>query len=270
VILVDGVVSESLNVLDRGLAYGDGVFRTMRAESGRVLHWARHQRKLEHDCARLAIACPSGAALTADIARILRAEPDCVLKIIVTRGQGGRGFAPPMPAEPTRVVASFPLPPSPPDGDEHGVRVRWCSTRLATQPALAGIKHLNRLENVLARSEWTDAAIAEGILLDADGDVVEGTMSNVFVLEQDRLITPALERCGVAGVQRDRLIDLAPRLCRGCEIGSLSPQRLLAADQVYLVNSVIGAWWVCALDARTWNRCGLTPVLQAALRGDDD
>ena len=269
-ILVDGRVSESLSALDRGLAYGDGVFRTMRAESGTVLYWARHYRKLEHDCARLAIACPAAAVLRAEVDRIVHAEPDCVLKIIVTRGQGGRGFAPPVLAEPTRVVASFPLPQSPPDCDEHGVRVRWCSTRLGVQPALAGVKHLNRLENVLARSEWTDPAIAEGIVLDAGGDVVEGTMSNVFVLERDRLITPALERCGVAGVQRDRLIALAQRLCRGCEVGAISPQRLLEADQVYLVNSVIGAWWVSALEARRWQRCELTPVLQAALRAGDD
>jgi 4-amino-4-deoxychorismate lyase len=269
VILVDGVVSETLNALDRGLAYGDGVFRTMRVESGQVLHWARHRRKLQHDCERIAIACPAGAVLSADIGRIVRTEPECVLKIIVTRGQGGRGFAPPAPAEPTRVVASFPLPQSPPGCDEHGVRVRWCSIRLAMQPALAGVKHLNRLENVLARSEWTDAGIAEGLLLDAGGGVVEGTMSNVFVLERDRLVTPALDSCGVAGVQRERLIELAPRLCRGCEIGPISPQRLLAADQVYLVNSVIGAWWVSALEARSWNRCELTPVLQAAMRAGD-
>ncbi|MGH8637722.1 MAG: aminodeoxychorismate lyase [Burkholderiales bacterium] len=268
-ILVDGLVSEALSALDRGLAYGDGVYRTMRAESGRVLHWPRHHRKLEHDCARLGIACLAAPVLSADIARILRAEPDCVLKIIVTRGQGGRGFAPPMHTEPTRVVASFPLPPPPQDCDEHGVRVRWCSTRLAAQPALAGVKHLNRLENVLARSEWTDPTIAEGIMLDAGGDVVEGTMSNVFILEQGRLITPALERCGVAGVQRERLIALAERICRGCEVGSVSPQRLLAADQVYLLNSVIGAWWVSALEARTWKRSELTPVLQSALRADD-
>jgi 4-amino-4-deoxychorismate lyase len=270
VILVDGLLSESLSALDRGLAYGDGVYRTMRSESGTVLQWARHHRKLENDCARLAIACPAAAVLSADIGRIVRVEPDCVLKIIVTRGQGGRGFAPSIAAEPTRVVASFPLPQQPAGCDEHGVRVRWCSIRLGLQPALAGVKHLNRLENVLARSEWTDPAIAEGLMLDAGGDIIEGTMSNLFILEHDRLITPGLDRCGVAGVQRERLIALAHRLCGGCEIGSISPQRLLAADQVYLVNSVIGAWWVTALEARTWKRCELTPALQAALRTDDD
>lgn len=268
-ILVDGLIRESLSALDRGLAYGDGVFRTMRVESGKVALWGNHYRKLERDCARLGIPCPAAAVLMSDLERLLHDEPSCVVKIIVTRGQGGRGFAPPEDAEPTRVVASFSLPPLPPGCDEHGVRVRWCSTRLAEQPALAGVKHLNRLENVLARREWTDAAIAEGIMCTAEGQVVEGTMSNIFILERDRLITPALDRCGVEGVQRERLIAIAGRICGGCEVGDVSPERLLAAEQVYLVNSVIGAWWVSALEARRWGRCELTSVLQAALRADD-
>jgi 4-amino-4-deoxychorismate lyase len=73
----------------------------------------------------------------------------------------------------------------------------------------------------------------------------------------------------VAGIQRERLIALAERVCGGCEIDPIVPERLLAAEQVYLVNSVIGAWWVAALDARAWARSELTPIVQAALRGDD-
>jgi 4-amino-4-deoxychorismate lyase len=269
VILVDGKTSEAVSALDRGLAYGDGVFRTLRAESGRLLLGHRHYRKLEHDCARLAIPCPEWSVLESDIERILAEEPDCVVKIVVTRGQGGRGFAPPARVQPTRVVASFPLPAPPPGCDEQGVRVRWCSTRLSAQPALAGVKHLNRLENVLARSEWDDPAIVEGLLCDAGGRVIEGTMSNVFILEGGRMVTSPLEQCGVAGIQRERLIALAERVCGGCEIDPIVPERLLAAEQVYLVNSVIGAWWVAALDARAWARSELTPIVQAALRGDD-
>jgi 4-amino-4-deoxychorismate lyase len=269
VILVNGQLGQALSALDRGLAYGDGVFRTMRAEAGRLLLWSHHYRKLESDCSRLGLPCPAASDLATDIARILSEEPDCVVKIIVTRGQGGRGFGPPVDPEPTRIVASFALPDPPAGCDDHGVHVRWCSMRLAAQPALAGVKHLNRLENVLARGEWSDPAIAEGILCDVRGDVAEGTMSNLFILERDRLVTPALDDCGVKGVQRERLIALAERLCGGCEIGSVSPRRLLAADQVYLVNSVIGAWWVSALDARTWKRCAITPLVQATLRADN-
>lgn len=241
----------------------------MRAESGRVRLWRDHYRKLQEDCQALGLACPHEQALIADIERILSAQPECVVKIIVTRGQGGRGYALPACAAPSRVVASFPLPEPPPGCDEHGIRVRWCATRLADQPALAGVKHLNRLENVLARREWGDPAIAEGLMCDGAGNVVEATMSNVFILENDRLVTPALDRCGVAGVQRARLIGLARSICSGCEIGRISPERLLAAEQVYLVNSVIGAWWVSALEARRWARSPRTPPLIAALRAND-
>jgi 4-amino-4-deoxychorismate lyase len=265
VILVDGQPKESVHALDRGLAYGDGVFRTMRATAGAVQLWPEHYRKLRADCARLGIVCPGERDLLDDIERILGVEGDCIVKLIVTRGQGGRGYAAPAGAVPTRVAASFPPPVSPADRAERGVRVRWCATPLGDQPALAGVKHLNRLENVLARNEWTDAAVAEGLMCDLHGHVIEGTMSNVFILERGRLVTPPLERCGVDGVQRARLIELAPRLCGGCEVAPITPPRLLAADQIYLTNSVIGAWWASALDERTWARCEPTPAVLAAL-----
>jgi 4-amino-4-deoxychorismate lyase len=265
VILVNGQAGDSVHALDRGLAYGDGVFRTMRARSGILLLWLQHFRKLQADCGRLGIECPGEPEFGTDIERIVSTEPDCVVKLIVTRGQGGRGYAAPAHAVPTRVAASFPLPAPRPGWDEHGVRARWCTARLADQPALAGVKHLNRLENVLARNEWNDADIAEGLMCDGAGQVIAGTMSNVFILEADRLVTPVLERCGVEGVQRSRVIALAQSLGVRSSIEPITPRRLLAADQVYLTNSVIGAWWLSALDVRTWRRCDLTPALLAAV-----
>lgn len=264
-ILVDGRPGTCISALDRGFAYGDGVFRTMRAEAGAVLLWSEHYRKLQGDCSRLDIPCPEEDVLRADLGHVLGEMPTCAVKIIVTRGQGARGYAPPAACEPTRVVAGFPLPANRAQSAEMGVRVRWCATRLSEQPLLAGVKHLNRLENVLARREWDDPAIAEGLMCDAAGSVVDGTMSNVFIYENGWLVTPPLDRCGVAGVQRDRLIALADKLCNGCRIEPIAPARLLAAEQVYLVNSLIDAWWVAALDTRVWQRCELTPRLQLAL-----
>jgi len=127
------------------------------------------------------------------------------------------------------------------------------------------VKHLNRLENVLARREWSEPQIAEGLMCDGAGQVIAGTMSNVFILEADRLVTPALERCGVEGVQRSRLLALAQGLGVRSSIESIAPDRLTAADQVYVTNSVIGAWWVSALETKTWRRCDLTAALLAAL-----
>ena len=248
-ILVNGRPDQVVDALDRGLAYGDGVFRTMRAQAGRVRLWRLHVTKLQSDCERLGIACPDEAQLRSDVERVLADHADCAVKAVVTRGCGGRGYAGFDATEPTRIVARFPLPAARAGSDEHGVCTRWCRIRLGHQPALAGVKHLNRLENVLARREWTCDAIAEGILCDVHEQVIGGTMSNVFVLEQGRLVTPPLDRCGVEGVQR---------------------ARLLAAEQVYLTNSVMGLWWISRLDDRCWSRAPLTALLQTALQGDDE
>jgi 4-amino-4-deoxychorismate lyase len=265
VILVDGRPGEAVNALDRGLAYGDGVFRTVRADRGRVRLWSRHYAKLQRDCERLAIECPSERDLCADVQRLLARSADGVVKIIVTRGAGARGYGGLEAGRATRVVARFPLP-APRGGiEQRGVRARWCTLRLSHQPALAGVKHLNRLENVLARREWTQDDIDEGLLCDVQDGVIGGTMTNVFVLERGRLVTPPLDRCGVEGVQREQLLAAAPALGIDCSIEPLSRARLLAADQVYLLNSVIGLWWLAALDERRWTRSSVAEYVRAAL-----
>lgn len=270
-ILIDGNSDGRIDPLDRGLAYGDGVYRTMRVRNGRVLHWARQYAKLCADCARLRIACPPMAVLDDDLQRVSSAHPEGVCKIIVTRGTGGRGYAAPPDSRSTRVVAGFAHADSSPERTRNGVRARWCLTAVTEQPALAGIKHLNRLDSVLARSEWTDPDIAEGLMLDREGNVVEGTMSNVFVLEGHRLATPRLDRAGVAGVQRERLMDKCRQAGLTCVEAHIGRDRLLAADAVYFTNSVIGLWWVSRLDARTWPLHPLTERLVADIdAGSDD
>jgi 4-amino-4-deoxychorismate lyase len=239
----------------------------MRAESGRVRYWRRHIEKLGHDCAALDIACPSESALRRDIERLLGQTPDCIVKISVIRGGGGRGYAAQPGSRSLRIVASFPASAERHDWFHNGVRIRWCRTALAIQPRLAGIKHLNRLENVLARSEWDDPDIAEGLMLDTEGHVIEGTFTNLFVLDAAGLTTPDLNNCGVAGVQRDRMFEMAARLGIRCRIEQLSMERVLASAQVLLVNSVIGLWWVSNCEGRRWGR---NEMLDAITRGLDD
>jgi len=261
VVLVDGKPVALIGALDRGLSYGDGVFRTMRATGGRVLWWPRHVAKLLRDCERLAIPSPSDKVLLSEVRQVLSAESDCVVKIIITRGSGGRGYAPPGDIEPVRVVARFSLPAIPADRGSAGICARWCRTQVSMQPALAGVKHLNRLDSVLARAEWSEPEVAEGMMLDRDGWVVQGTMTNVFILEGDRLITPILNSSGVAGVQRERLMGLAAQVGLKCVEDRIAPDRLLAADQVYVTNSVIGLWWLSRLDNRRWDRRDISGAL---------
>lgn len=240
--LINGEPGESINAKDRGLQYGDGVFRTLLLRSGKLVQWQRHFLKLQHDCIRLNIECPPIKLLEADLARLTGASSAGVVKIIITRGIASRGYAPQNDAVPTRIVSLSPMPVYAASMAEQGIRVQMCKLRLGHQPRLAGIKHLNRLENVLAAAELQEPAMAEGILLDEDDCVIEGTRSNLFMVQNGKLYTPDLSRCGVAGVQRDRVIELAASHGLSCKVQPVKMRALLAADEIFMVNSVIGLW----------------------------
>ena len=251
-ILVNGAVADSVAATDRGLAYGDGVFRTLPVKRGRPQCWEIHYRKLEHDCAALAVACPPLQVLVHELEQLARESADFVAKIIVTRGSGVRGYAPPQPASPTRIVMSAPLPEYPAEFTRSGIKVHLCATRLSFQPRLAGVKHLNRLENVIARAEWNDPALHEGLLLDAEDHVIGGTMSNLFLVENGALVTPELSRCGVAGVTRERIMKAAAKQGMACRVEAITQARLLDAPEAMLVNSVIGAWQIGVCAGKSW------------------
>lgn len=251
-VLIDGAPRDSISARDRGFAYGDGVFRTIAVTGGKPELWARQLAKLAADCAALGIPAPDKAALAREAALVLAGHDKAVLKIVVTRGAGGRGYKPPEPAEPTRIVMRAPWPDYSPRFSAKGVAMRLCATRLGLQPRLAGLKHLNRLEQVLARDEWSDPVISEGIMCDAEGRVVEGVMSNLFVMSDGRLLTPDLYRCGVAGVMRELVLEIAASLKLEAEVTDLSLDDLRAADEVFLTNSLIGIWPVRRFEAQEW------------------
>ncbi|MEQ1669070.1 MAG: aminodeoxychorismate lyase, partial [Sulfuriferula sp.] len=203
--LVNGDISAQLAANDRGLSYGDGVFRTMLMRAGNINNWSMHYAKLAKDCMQLALTCPDKSLFENDIL-YLSAQQDGVIKLTVTRGVGARGYAPTAGAPVTRISTWSALPAHPQHARDTGIRARWCQLRLGRQPLLAGIKHLNRLENVLARAEWQDTDILEGLLLDEAGHVIGGTMSNLFIIKGRQLYTPDLTACGIAGVTRDRIL----------------------------------------------------------------
>lgn len=179
--LINGQDSTTLSAQDRGLLYGDGLFETIAIRNGAPLRWERHLQRLMLGCERLGIPCPDVTTLTLESLDLCKGHDRAVLKLIVTRGVGGRGYRAPAQLQPTRILARHPWPDYP-DHARDGVRVRLCDMRLAQQPALAGIKHLNRLEQVLARAEWNDEDIAEGLLFDREDHVIEATMSNLFLV----------------------------------------------------------------------------------------
>jgi 4-amino-4-deoxychorismate lyase len=268
-ILVDGLPATAVPADDRGFTYGDGVFRTLSMRQGHAKWWPQQYAKLAADCKALGITAPAESDLGLDLQTIALQHPDCALRITVTRGSGGRGYAGPENPRPRRVVSASPLPEYPAHWPEQGISVRVCELRLAAQPCLAGIKHLNRLENVLARAEWDDPAIAEGLLLDEAGNVIEGTRCNVFMVEDGVLITPDLSHCGVAGVTRDLVIAVAGRNGLQCRIEPISRPRLEAATEILLVNSLIGVWPVAELEQYRWSNFKVAPLVRKWLNAFD-
>lgn len=263
--LINGAPGDRIAITDRGLQYGDGVFETLAVRDGRCEFWDRHLQRLTRGCEALRLPAPRPDRLNQEADRLVRDVRQGVLKIIVTRGSGGRGYRPPREMVPTRVLTLSEWPDHPDDWRESGVAVRLCEQRLGSQPALAGIKHLNRLEQVLARMEWDDTDIAEGLLCDQQGYVIEGVSTNLFSVRAGRLRTPSLEHCGVAGVMRAVVMDLARDAEIACDVAPIDGDALGEADEIFLTNSLIGIWPVRRLDA--WERTPgpITRRLQAAL-----
>lgn len=262
---VNGAPGEQLSVRDRGLAYGDGLFETIAVRGGGIPLLARHMARLAEGCRRLSIPLDL-VLMESELQAFARQLGEGVAKLIVTRGAGQRGYAPPQPCQPQRILQAAPSPQYPAAHAEQGVRLFACTTRLAEQPLLAGLKHLNRLEQVLARAEWQDAEYAEGLMLDTCGRVIEGVYSNLFLVVAGGLVTADLSRCGVAGVMRAEILQQAQLLGLSIELRDVSHDELLNADEVFLCNSLYGIWPVTALRERHWPVGPLTRKLQAIVR----
>ncbi|MFJ2481424.1 aminodeoxychorismate lyase [Pseudomonas sp. NPDC087598] len=262
---VDGQPADALSLKDRGLAYGDGLFETLAVRGGQPVLLDRHLTRLADGCSRLAI--PTDIALVRhELQSYAAAMGEGVLKLILTRGDGLRGYAPDPAAQARRILQGNPPAAYPAAHAEQGIRLFPCTTRLSNQPLLAGLKHLNRLEQVIARAEWQDSEHAEGLMLDQAGRVIEGVFSNLFLVRDGVLITPDLKRCGVAGVMRAEILFQAESLAIPTQIADISLDQLQWADEVFVCNSVYGVWPVRAYAALSWPVGPLTRKLQTIAR----
>ena len=235
-------------------AYGDGVFETMRVHRGQVPWWRSHWARLSHGAERLRLSLPDEVLVRGHAASLFADDGDGVLKLLLGRGGTGRGYAPGAQQAPVWMLSRH-VPPTTP---ANGLVARWCDTRLSIQPALAGLKHCNRLEQVLARIECDDAGVDEGLMLDGDGRVVSATSANLFVLREGHWSTPPVDRCGVSGVCRAHLIELLQ-----ASEAALSVSQVEGADAVVLCNAVRGILPLARLGARAWSP---RPAVAAARR----
>ena len=260
--LVNGFPQDTLELSDRGLQYGDGLFETIAIKKGHPCFINRHLDRLNEGCRRLLIPEYCSKLIYNEAISISKGLNNAVLKIIITRGSGGRGYRQPEPIHPNRILSTHPFPKYSTAFKEQGVSVRFCETRLGLNPSLARIKHLNRLEQVLARAEWSNLNIQEGIMLDLNNHVIEGTMTNLFYIKNNTLFTPPLLYSGVAGIMRQIVIELAQTNGYTLVLDNFTEKELLSADEAFLCNSIIGIWPINSINSTSLQIGLITRQLQ--------
>ena len=230
--LVDGRPSRALQADDRGLLYGDGLFETIRCEHGKARWLSHHWQRLSVGAARLHLPMPDLATLDGEVAQMAAGEERCLVKVVLTRGVGPRGYRPSGTERPTRIVARHDWPAAAPEA----VQLGRSSVPLGENPRLAGIKHLNRLEQVLAQMELQPGLVDEVLMFTSSGQPVCGSMSNLFVCQEHELLTPAVHLCGVAGVMRTLVLEAAAALSLSLRIVALREEEIARATGLFMSN----------------------------------
>jgi 4-amino-4-deoxychorismate lyase len=259
--LINGRSARSIDSDDRGLQYGDGLFETISCVSGRPRWLALHLERLQRGLARLRIAFDQLAALRCEIEALAGGEERCIIKVIVTRGTATRrGYAPSGDETATRIVSRHPWPEQARSPAQF--RVGVAAVCLSGSPILAGLKHLNRLEQVMAQMECADRQLAEVLMLTATRQLISGSMSNVFLVTEEGLITPDLTECGVEGVMRRVVLESAASAGVRVAIRPVWLQELPAVREAFVTNVRLGVQTVDSLDGRALPDAGFAERLR--------
>jgi len=241
-ILVNGLQADSIPVDDRGLAYGDGLFETIEISHGQPLLWRRHLKRLKQGCAVLGMASYDDDVWLNDCLKLADRQEHAIIKLMLTRGSGGRGYRPDANSLGRRIVSLHSWPLYPQEHISEGVRLFKCETPVTENSRLAGLKTLCRLEQVMAQMEWQVPEFDEGLMLTADNDVIEGTRSNVFIVKNGVLLTPELKRAGIKGIMRDVIIEMATKSGMIVKEVVLDHGTFIDADEIFLCNSILKIW----------------------------
>jgi 4-amino-4-deoxychorismate lyase len=235
-VLIDGLPASNVPVTDRGLLFGDGLFETLAFWRGECPLWSLHWARLSRGCEALGLDCPDESGTRSDCERLIAGHEYSVVRITVTRGSGGRAYWPDPAAPPRRIVARRDWPSAQRPQQEDGLHAVRSTIRLSIQPRLSGLKHANRLEQVLAARECLGAAADEAVLFDRDGHLAEAIASNLLLRIEGSWVYPE-SPASVAGVGLAWMISnppfpIAPRV--------LSGDDLAQADSIVVINSVSG------------------------------
>ena len=250
-VLLNGTPDQRVSPFDRAVHFGDGLFETIACRRGRPRFLSLHLERLLLGCNRLGIDPGNRDEIGAEICALAREVENAIVKVILTRGTAlARGYGVTGREKATRITFRYAWPPETPTESQDGIRARTAKLRLGENPALAGLKHCNRLEQILARQEWADPGIAESLLYSSSGSLVSGTMSNVFMVEGSVLRTPRLDLCGVAGVMRRVVLREAGRAGIPVQEDVLGVEDVQKATELFVTNARIGLWPLRELDGR--------------------
>jgi 4-amino-4-deoxychorismate lyase len=265
---INGIETQHLPIMDRGLQYGDGLFETIACKDGALQFWDEHIIRIKSGAEKLGIVFPGEDKYFQDIKNLLDQYPDenCVIKLLLTRGPSDRGYRQAKTPKPTRAALVNPWPDYQEDViTKQGIKVHVCKHPVSTNPVLAGIKHLNRLDNVLARNEWGDD-FHEGFMSDAHGNIIEGTMSNVFFIKNGTLLTPDLGQCGVNGIIRNQILSIAKENDFETHIRNINIDDIDAMDEIFVTNSIIGIWPVKSVNDSQYSIGNMTRNFETELK----
>ncbi|MFT6927194.1 MAG: 4-amino-4-deoxychorismate lyase [Psychromonas sp.] len=263
--LINGIESTSIAADDRGLAYGDGLFSTIKVERGIVQLWDYHLQRLQLGAEKLFFPDVEWLLLAEELhclAKSVSEQPFAVIKVILTRGSGGRGYSVQGCSSPQRILSVHPYPAFYQQWQRDGLKVIQCRQKLAINTQLAGLKTLNRLEQVLIKHELEAQHAFEGIVCDNDGYVIEACSANVFIHLNNRWVTPKLDGCGVTGVKRRQIMELSAKAGQPIKEMKITTDDLLKAQAVCLSNALMGIVAVIQYQSHCYPKSGFCLVQQ--------
>lgn len=261
--LINGTFKK-ISPFDRAFQYGDGIFRTFVVENKKVLHWKHHYQKIVEDCLALKIIPPKEKDLLIDIDTLFKSNKKSVGKFIISRGNSERGYKFSEDIVHNRFLIKTEMPIYPKEYFEQGVNLFVCKQKLSTS-ILSGVKHLNRLENIIARQEWKGDYYFDGILLDQHGHVIECISCNIFMRIGNTIYTPKIKQVGIKGVTRGLIIKTSIKLGFKIKETTFKLDKLLQSDEVLITNSLFGVLQVKEIKKKSWHHQELAALFNQSL-----
>ncbi|RLV61119.1 aminodeoxychorismate lyase [Parashewanella curva] len=259
------------NAFDRGMAYGDGVFATMCIDShGQIQFLETHIQRLTQAAFRLQIKVDDqfwspSPLLIEHLKKIALQYPSQGLKLLISRGVGGRGYQAPDSSSVTELVSTFSLPELYINWQKQGIKLQSSEIKLAKQPILAGMKHLNRLEQVMIKSQPLNEGFQDWLVMDTDDMVIESSMANIFFHDGDKWSTPCLSQSGVSGVMREQVIQQLLESGEHVEVLSIPKEKIKLMQHAFITNSLMGVVDIVQVDDMTLAKSPITEMLRSQL-----